>query len=80
MERVQVIESMQKRAERIIAEDPCLQISDLKVNGGDMLELGFTGEAIGTVLKDMLEAVIDERILNERDALLRFARGRSVQQ
>lgn len=79
MERVQVIEAMQKRAERIIAEDPCLHISDLKVNGGDMLELGFTGEAIGTILDDMLEAVIDERIPNERDALLRFARVRFMQ-
>lgn len=76
IERVQVIEAMQKRAERIIAENQCLKLSDLEVNGSDMLELGFTGERIGTILKDILDAVIDEKIPNERAALLRFARGR----
>lgn len=79
IERVQVIEAMQKRAERIISEDQCLRLSDLTVDGSDMLELGFTGEAVGTILKDILDAVIDEKIPNERTALLRFARGRFTQ-
>ena len=76
IERVQIIEAMQKRAEMIIADNQCLRIPDLEVNGSDMLELGFTGEKIGTVLKDILDAVIDEKIPNEREALLRFARER----
>ena len=76
IERVQIIEAMQKRAEMIIADNQCLRIPDLEVNGSDMLELGFNGEKIGTVLKDILDAVIDEKIPNEREALLRFARKR----
>ena len=76
IERVQIIEAMQKSAERIIAEGQCLKLSDLAVNGSDMLELGFAGEGIGAILKDILDAVIDGKAPNERSALLRFAQER----
>ncbi len=77
LERVQTLEHMRAMAERIIAEGQCMKLSDLAVRGGDMLELGFEGRKIGTVLNELLSAVIDEKLPNEREALLEFARNKT---
>ena len=58
----------------IQAESGCLKLKDLAVRGGDLIELGLRGPAIGECLQDLLEAVLDERIPNTREALLAFVR------
>lgn len=60
--------------EEILAEDACLQIRDLKVNGHDLMALGYTGKAVGEKLNQLLELVLDEALPNERQALLAAAR------
>ncbi|MBQ7801338.1 MAG: HD domain-containing protein [Oscillospiraceae bacterium] len=62
----------------IQAENACLSLKDLAVNGRDLMDLGFEGKAIGACLQRLLDLVIDEKIPNERDALLAEA-GRSAQ-
>lgn len=76
LERVQTLEHMRSKAEHIIAEGQCLKLSDLAVKGGDMIELGYSGKEIGEVLDEMLSAVIDEKLPNEREALIEFAKNR----
>jgi tRNA nucleotidyltransferase (CCA-adding enzyme) len=58
----------------ILAENACLQIRDLAVNGHDLMSLGIQGRAIGQTLNCLLEAVIDEQLPNEKTALLAAAR------
>ena len=58
----------------IQAEKGCLKLKDLAVRGGDLMELGLREPAIGECLRDLLKAVLDERIPNTREALLAFAR------
>jgi tRNA nucleotidyltransferase (CCA-adding enzyme) len=60
----------------IVAEESCLSIKDLAVNGHDLMALGITGQAIGQTLNALLEAVLDEQLPNEKDALLRAAQTR----
>lgn len=55
------------------AEDACLSLKDLAVNGNDLMALGYRGKAIGTCLNALLEQVVDERLPNERKALLDWA-------
>ena len=55
---------------QIQAENACLRLKDLAVNGHDLMELGITGPAIGKTLNALLEQVLDERIPNEKEALL----------
>lgn len=55
------------------AEDACLGLKDLAVNGNDLMALGYRGKAIGTCLNALLEQVVDERLPNERKALLDWA-------
>ena len=55
------------------AEDACLGLKDLAVNGNDLMALGYRGKAIGTCLNALLEQVVDERMPNEKKALLAWA-------
>ena len=57
------------------AEDACLSLKDLAVNGNDLMALGFQGRAIGTCLNRLLELVVEERLPNKKEALLAFAAG-----
>ena len=55
------------------AEDACLGLKDLAVNGNDLMALGYRGRKIGTCLDALLEQVVDERLPNEKEALLDWA-------
>ena len=58
----------------ILAEDACLSLRDLAVDGNDLMTLGYSGKAIGDCLSKLLDGVLDERLPNERDALLAEAK------
>lgn len=57
----------------VIAENEALSVSDLEINGFDLIQLGFKGREIGDTLKLLLENVIDENITNDKASLLEFA-------
>lgn len=60
----------------ILAERPCLTREALAVGGRDLLEAGHPpGAALGKTLDFLLREVVDERLPNERDALLGAARA-----
>ena len=50
-------------------------ISMLDIGGEDITMLGFSGRQVGKVLSYLLEAVIFERVENERQALINLAKG-----
>ena len=57
--------------QEIEAENACLSIRDLAVSGHDLMDLGYRGPAIGQALQFLLEQVLDERVENEKEALLK---------
>lgn len=59
-------------SEEIQAETACLHIRDLAVDGHDLMAQGYHGGQIGKALQTLLDAVLDERVENERQALLAF--------
>ena len=60
-------------AAEIEAENACLSLKNLAVNGRDLMALGFTGPAIGKTLNQLLSLVLDEQLPNEKNALLEAA-------
>ena len=53
----------------------CVVLKDLCVNGKDLLALGVpAGKRLGEILNRLLDCVIDERLPNEREALLAAAK------
>ena len=57
--------------QEIEGENACLSIRDLAVSGHDLMDLGYRGPAIGQALQFLLEQVLDERVENEKEALLK---------
>jgi tRNA nucleotidyltransferase (CCA-adding enzyme) len=61
--------------EEVLAEDACLSLKDLAINGEDLQNLGFDpGKALGECLQQLLERVQNEELPNEKDALLAAAK------
>ncbi len=59
---------------QIQAENACLSLKDLAVDGHDLMALGLTGRAVGNTLQQLLELVVEEALPNEKEALLRWVR------
>ena len=68
---------VEKLAEIVRAESRKgeFSVADLKIDGNDLKELGFSGEEIGKTLKILLDDVIDGKIENEKSALLYEAKN-----
>ena len=58
----------------IQAENACLSLKDLAVNGHDLMLLGLSGPQLGHTMNRLLDLVLDEAIENTKDALLAAAR------
>ena len=56
----------------LLAEKPCFTLKDLAVNGNDLQAMGLKGPAVGDALKQLLEAVMDGKIPNEKAQLNDF--------
>lgn len=63
-------DELRRLAAQIQAENACLSIKDLAVNGHDLMALGCKGPEIGKNLQKLLDAVLDEQVENEKQALL----------
>lgn len=55
--------------DEFINEEPALKVSDLKINGRKLMELGHYGINIGKILNELLEMVTDEKVENSSEAL-----------
>ena len=62
--------AIQQILQEILAENACLSIKDLSVNGHDLMALGYSGPAIGKALQFLLDQVLDDRLPNEKEPLL----------
>lgn len=54
----------------ILAQESCLSLRDLAVNGHDLMALGITGTDIGKTLNSLLDAVLEEKLPNEKSTLI----------
>lgn len=69
-DRAAALQNARREAERLEAEDACLSMRQLAVNGKDMTKLGYTGREIGMVLEMLLDSVIIGQTPNDREILL----------
>lgn len=61
--------------DHILQLKQCFTLKDLAVHGADLLKYGVPeGPAIGQTLRQLLDAVIDEKCPNEKTQLLRYAK------
>ena len=63
----------------VIDSDVCWNLKQLAVSGGDLIKLGAVpGPAIGSILDEMLELVIEGKLENSSGSLLDYARERGL--
>lgn len=60
--------------EDILRQEQCFSLRHLAVNGNDLLAMGLAGKAVGETLETLLTEVVEERLPNEREALLAAAK------
>ena len=61
-----------KWLEEIEINKECCTVNQLAVNGNDLIAKGITGENVGEALNKLLDAVIEEKVANDKDALLTY--------
>ena len=74
-ERLLKLIDVESKLDLILAQNECFNLKDLKINGEDLIKLGFNkGKEIGDTLKFLLDLVIENPNLNEREELIRVAK------
>jgi putative nucleotidyltransferase with HDIG domain len=62
------------RIREVLARSRALSVKDLAVSGSDLMSLGIpTGKTIGIILRELLEAVLEDPSLNTREKLMEIA-------
>lgn len=61
-----------KLAESIKNDGCCMNLSQLAVNGRDLISLGFTGVDVGQLLNELLDLVITGDLQNEKGSLIGY--------
>ncbi len=72
--RAAELERIKALIDKIESDNKCVKVTDLAVNGNDMLALGISGKQIGQVLSLLLDRVVEDGVTNEKDTLLELSK------
>ena len=73
-EQTETCAALQREAEQLVAENVCCRVSQLAVNGRDLMAAGIQpGPGLRRVLEALLEQVLTGQTPNEKNALLHAA-------
>ncbi len=70
------IEAIKLETQVILDHQACFSLNDLKINGHDLVKLGYVGQQIGLILKDALDQVINEQLENNQNELLIWVKNK----
>lgn len=74
-DKLKNLNAIEKKLDDILAEDPCIALRDLAVNGKDLIDMGIPqGKKIGRILNKLLDMVINEELDNNREDLLKMVK------
>ncbi len=64
---------LQQRISEVIHQDMALKVTDLKINGEDLVALGIErGPEVGRILRELLDMVVEDPMINTKEALTRI--------
>lgn len=68
--------NFQDRIEKILQEQSALSLKDLAVNGKDLIQSGIEpGKKLGLILNELLETVLEDPKMNEKEKLITVAKN-----
>ncbi len=65
-------EALRRIANDILSKEPCLSLSDLALNGNDMIDIGYKGKEIGKALTLLFNAVLNGEVKNTKEGLSEY--------
>lgn len=74
-ERIGKFNQIDNIIKKLEKENLSFSLKDLAVDGYDMINLGLSGKNIGKSLDFILDAVLNEKVLNKRDELLNYIKN-----
>lgn len=72
---IEKIEEIKQQLEDIVKAGEAFRISDLAVNGNDLIALGFSGREIGEKLTEILNLVIDGKLANNKEEIISYIKN-----
>lgn len=70
------LDELRDRIKSVSAQNNALGLKDLCVNGKDLMDIGIpAGKALGSILNELLETVLDSPEMNDRNKLLTVAKN-----
>lgn len=80
-EKLEKLAYIEKTYKDICSRKEAVSLKDLAINGSDLIALGMKpGRQIGEVLHELLELVLEEPVLNQKEELLERCRRRIQEQ
>ncbi len=59
-------------ARKIISSGECYKLSQLEINGDDLINIGLAGKEIGNALSEILQLVMQNKLENDKNTILNF--------
>lgn len=72
LHKVEVSRAYMEEIEKILSQNKLLFKRELVINGHDLLARGFKGKEIGEMLNEIYYKVLEETLLNTKEALLKY--------
>ena len=69
------VEALRDAAACVAARGDCLRLSDLAIDGKDLMALGYKGKEIGIALETLFEAVLDDPSRNQKEKLIQYLKN-----
>ncbi len=66
------INEIKQELEDVVRAGEAFNLSDLAINGNDLIALGYHGEEIGKQLNKILRLVVDDKLQNSREEILAY--------
>lgn len=66
------INEIKQELEEVVKAGEAFSLSDLAINGNDLIALGYHGEEIGKQLNKILRLVVDDKLQNSRKEILAY--------
>lgn len=74
-EKISAVDYLEEQAEAVYNDKTAVKLSDLKINGNDLINIGYKGKEIGEELKRLHELVLNEPKTNNRNGLLNLSKN-----
>ncbi len=75
-DRQSILDEAEALIRTVLEKNACFSLKHLAVDGNDLLALGLRGKAIGAMLEELLTAVMDGELPNEKEALLHAVKAK----